>query len=96
MDKLKSTQQKSLLKTCLLKLTEGFSTMMMEGIVDYSRVDLVAVPKSDAYLVTCRGQQWPRKSTQGWELLVKWKDTFEGHEGISSSRSGRVCKGKGH
>ena len=51
--------------------SEGFSTMMIEGIGDYNRDDSVTVPKANAYVVTLR------KTTQGWKILVKWKDGSE-------------------
>ena len=56
---------------------EGYSTTLMEGIVDWKRDDAVAVMKNDGYLVTGTGTKRRRKSTQGWKLLVHWKDDTE-------------------
>lgn len=55
----------------------GFSSPLMDGIVDYKKDPLLAVDISDKYLVTRRGQKRMRKTTQGWELLVVWKDKSE-------------------
>ena len=49
---------------------------MMECIVDHIADTEVAVPKTDMYVVTCRGQKRP-KTTCGWKLLVRWKDGSE-------------------
>ena len=57
--------------------SDGFSTTMMDGIFDYRRDSEIAVPKRDLYVVTKRGQKRMRKSTVGWQLLVKWKDQSE-------------------
>ena len=56
---------------------EGFSTTMMEGIIDHKKDEAVAISKSDAYLTTHTGQRRRQKTTQGWKLLVKWKDGSE-------------------
>ena len=57
--------------------SDGFSTSLMEGIVDYKKDEATAVPKSDQYVVTRRGQRKLRKTTIGWKLLVKWADGSE-------------------
>ena len=56
---------------------EGFSTSLIDGIVDYKKDEATAVPKSDKWVVTRRGQRRLRKSTVGWKLLVRWKDGSE-------------------
>ena len=56
---------------------DGFSSPLMEGIVDYEKDPSVAIDSNDKYLVTKRGQKRLRKSTQGWKLLVAWKDKSE-------------------
>ena len=56
---------------------DGYSSPLMEGIVDYSKDQAVAVPKSDMYVVTRRGQKRMRKTTQGYKLLIKWADKSE-------------------
>ena len=56
---------------------EGFSTTMMEGIIDYKKDEASAVSKTDAFIVTRRGNKHRRKTTQGWKLLISWKDGSE-------------------
>jgi hypothetical protein len=57
--------------------SDGYSLTMMKGIIDYKRDDAVAVPKSDMYVVTSRGQKKLRKTTIGWKLLIQWADDSE-------------------
>ena len=57
--------------------SNGFSLSLMEGITDYKRDDSVAIPKTDKYITTSRGQRRLRKTTGGWKLLVKWRDQSE-------------------
>ena len=57
--------------------SEGFSTTLMHGIVDYRKDESTAIPKSDKWIVSPRGQRRLRKSTAGWKLLVQWKDGSE-------------------
>ena len=54
--------------------SDGFSLALMEGIIDYKRDDSIAIPKADKYITTGRGQRRLRKTTEGWKLLVEWKD----------------------
>jgi hypothetical protein len=54
----------------------GYNTILMKEIIDYRRDDS-AVPLEDKYLTTRSGQRSLRKTTQGWELLVAWKDGTE-------------------
>ena len=49
----------------------------MEGIIDYKCDDSVAIPKTDKYIKTSRGQRRLCKTTTGWKLLVKWRDQNE-------------------
>ena len=56
---------------------DGFSLALMEGIIDYKHDDSTAIPKMDKYITTGRGQRRLRKTTEGWKLLVKWKDQSE-------------------
>ncbi len=55
---------------------DGFSKSLMEGIVDYKKEE-TALSKSEARVVTRRGQPRLRKTTQGWKLLVRWRDGNE-------------------
>ena len=57
--------------------SEGVRTTMMEGIVDYRKNDAVAVQKQDQYVYNKNGRRRMRKTTMGWELLVKWRDQSE-------------------
>ena len=57
--------------------SEGVRTIMMEGIVDYQKNDAVAVQKQDQYVYNKNGRRRMRKTTMGWELLVKWRDQSE-------------------
>jgi hypothetical protein len=57
--------------------SEGFSITMLAGIVDFKKDETVAVSKSDGWVVTKRGNKKKRKTTQGWKLLVRWKDDSE-------------------
>ena len=56
---------------------DGFSITLMEGIIDHRKNHDTAVSREDAYVVTRRGQKRPRKTTAGWEFLIKWKDGSE-------------------
>ena len=56
---------------------DGFSITLMEGIIDHRKNHDTAVSREDAYVVTQRGQKRPRKTTAGWEFLIKWKDGSE-------------------
>jgi hypothetical protein len=56
---------------------EGRSMIMIENIIDYSKDEAVAISKDGAFVVTRRGMKRRRKTTQGWKLLIKWKDQTE-------------------
>jgi hypothetical protein len=57
--------------------SKGYSLTLMDAIVDYKRDKAVAIPKSEMYVVTKGGQKRMRQTTQGWKLLVHWKDGSE-------------------
>jgi hypothetical protein len=57
--------------------TDGYSKTLMEGIVDHRRDHNKAVSADDAYVMTKTGQKRSRKTTVGWDLLVRWKDQSE-------------------
>ena len=57
--------------------SEGFSTTIMEAIIDHKKDESTAISKEDMYVVTRRGQRKLRKTTCGWKLLIKWKDETE-------------------
>ena len=57
--------------------TEGYTTHLLEGIVDY-RVDWSkAHTKEEGYVWLKNGRKKQRKTTVGWELLVRWRDNSE-------------------
>ena len=56
---------------------EGYSTTLMNGIVDYKEDDAVAISKADKYVITRRSRKHLRRFTVGWKLLVQWKDGSE-------------------
>lgn len=57
--------------------SEGHSKLLMKEIIDWRRDPATAVPMDDKYLTTRSGQRRLRKTTQGWDLLVSWKDGTE-------------------
>ena len=57
--------------------SDGMSTTLMEAIVDHLRDDEKALQHHDKYVQTKNGRRHLRKTTKGWELLIKWKDKSE-------------------
>ena len=57
--------------------SDGMSTTLMEGIVDHQRNEAKALHRQDKYVQTKNGRCHIRKTTKGWELLIKWKDKSE-------------------
>jgi hypothetical protein len=57
--------------------SEGFAITMLTSIVDFRKDEAVAVTQTDGWVVTKRGNKKKRKTTQGWKLLVQWKDDSE-------------------
>ena len=55
---------------------DGYNKLLLKDIIDY-RKDGSAVPMEDKYLTTKSGQRRLRKTTQGWEFRVAWKDGTE-------------------
>jgi hypothetical protein len=53
--------------------SDGRQYMLMSEIVDHSS-DGRAVRAADGFYVDKHGQKRPRVTTQGWRLLVEWKD----------------------
>jgi hypothetical protein len=52
---------------------EGHRHVLFEAIVDH-RTDGSEVKQQDAFLTTRTGTKRRRETTQGWEILVQWKD----------------------
>ena len=57
--------------------SDSMSTTLMEAIVDHRRDDEKALQHHDKYVHTKNGRRHLRKTTKGWELLIKWKDKSE-------------------
>jgi hypothetical protein len=57
--------------------SDGYSTTLIQGIVDFRKDESTAIPKSNKWVTTARGQRRLRKSTVGWKLLVQWRDGSE-------------------
>ena len=57
--------------------SDGFSSPLMKGIIDYRKDEAVAIDKQDMYVITKSGQRRLRKTTQGWKLLIEWADGTE-------------------
>ena len=55
---------------------EGYSKTILESIVDYKK-DGHAITKENMYVYTKSGQRRHRQTTQGWKLLVRFKDGSE-------------------
>lgn len=56
---------------------DGHSLTMMEGIVGHRKHPDKAIEKADGFVYTKSGQKRQRKTTQGWDLLIRWKDGSE-------------------
>ena len=72
--------------------SDGFSTTMLEAIIDYRKDEATAVPKADMYVVTSRGQKKLRKTTIGWSLLVKWADQSESWIPLKDLKESHPCE----
>eukprot|EP00957_Ditylum_brightwellii_P061939 4700617-Ditylum_brightwellii.AAC.1 len=56
---------------------EGFTTTMMEGIINRDRNENTAVHIKDKYVMTYPNKRRLRKSTAGWKLQILWKGKSE-------------------
>lgn len=56
---------------------DGFSTRLLDAVIDYRKDSSLAVSQADQHVYTQSGQRRMRKTTVGWDLLVKWKDGSE-------------------
>ena len=54
--------------------SDGYSLSLMDSIIDHQRYLSQAIPMEDKYITTKSGQKQLRKTTKGWQLLIKWKD----------------------
>ena len=57
--------------------SDGYSLVLMEGIVDYRKDESVAVSMEDKYITTKTSQQRLMKTMAGWDLQGQWKDNTE-------------------
>ena len=57
--------------------SDGYYNLLMDGIIDHRKDPAKAVPMEDKYLITRSGQRRLRKTTQGWDFLIAWKDGTE-------------------
>ena len=57
--------------------SDGMSTTLMEAIVDHRWDDKKELQHHNKYVHTKNGRRHLRKTTKGWELLIKWKDKSE-------------------
>ena len=57
--------------------SDGMCTTLMEAIVDHRKDDEKTLQHHDKYVQTKNGRRHLRKTTKGWELLIKWKDKSE-------------------
>ena len=58
----------------------------METIVDHRRDDEKAPQQHDKYVQTKNGRHHLRKTTQGWELPIKWKDKSESWQKLADMK----------
>ena len=73
---------------------EGREFMFMEAIIDHKK-DGSAVAMDDAYIRSYNGTNRRRTTTQGWKLLVRWKDgstTWEPLRNIKESNPVEVAE----
>ena len=54
--------------------SDGYSLSLMDSVIDHERDPSQAIPIEDKYIKTKSRQKRLRKTTQGWKLLIKWKD----------------------
>ena len=52
--------------------SEGRQHQLLQEITDH-RKDASAITADDGFMVSRNGNQVPKKTTRGWELLVTWK-----------------------
>ena len=55
----------------------GHPRLMMDSIVNYCKNPNKAVAIANNFVATRKGQQQLRKTIQGWDLLVRWRDGTE-------------------
>ena len=71
---------------------DGYTTIMMKGIIDFRKDYAIAVPKSDKYVITRRGRKKLRTTTIGWSLLVQWSDGSETWVPLKDMKASHPCE----
>ena len=56
---------------------EGREFLLLKDSIDHRRDDSVALNKSNGFDIKPNGNAVLKKTTKGWELLVRWKDGTE-------------------
>ena len=51
----------------------GHHHTLLDSIVEYKKL-INTADKADQYLITMKGRKRMRQTTEGWNLLVSWKD----------------------
>ena len=68
--------------------SDSFSLALMEGIINHTKDEAIAVPMEDKYQITQSRQQQMRKTSVGWKLLVKWTDQSESWIKLADMKEG--------
>ena len=55
---------------------EGRSFSILQEITDHKVDPKVALNESNGFYLSANGNKVNKKTTQGWKLLVEWKDGF--------------------
>ena len=54
--------------------SDRYSLSLMDSIIDHQRDPSQVILIEDKYITTKSGQKQHRKTTEGWKLLIKWKE----------------------
>ena len=54
--------------------SEGCNCQLLQEITDH-RKDQLAIPISDRIICSHNDNMVPKKTMQGWDILVQWKDS---------------------
>ena len=65
---------------------EGNEFILLDEITDH-RSDASAIPITDSTIRSANGSEKPKKTTQGWFLLVQWKDGSVSWEKLSDLKA---------
>ena len=56
---------------------KGREYLLLKDVIDYRWDASVALDKSNGFNVKPNGNTIPKKTTKGWQMLVRWKDGTE-------------------